>query len=74
MRKQDKVFGRSTRYVVMPVEAVRAFNIRNNEEVAEAQKSVDDDMLQALEEMVNAARSEKLLDRDAVLALGAAAW
>ena len=74
MRKQDKVFGRSTRYVVMPVEAVRAFNIRNNEEVAEAQNSVDDDMLQALEEMVNAARSEKLLDRDAVLALGAAAW
>lgn len=74
MKQQKKVFGRSVRYVVMPVEAVRAFNIRSNEEVAEAQNVVDDDMISALEEMINAARSEKLLDRDAVLALGAAAW
>lgn len=74
MKRREKVFGRSTRYVVMPVEAVRAFNIRSNDEVAEAQGTVDDEMIQALEEMVNAARSERILDRDAVLALGAAAW
>ena len=71
---RDKVFGRATRFVVMPVEAVRANNIRTDDEVVEAQKLVDDDMIRALEEMVHAAKAGKLKDADAVLALGAAAW
>lgn len=74
MQRNQQAFGRSVRYVVMPVEAVRALNIRSDEEVAEAQKLVDEDMLSALEEMVNAARSERLLDRDSVLSLGAVSW
>ncbi|MDT8757206.1 hypothetical protein MZO42_00710 [Sphingomonas psychrotolerans] len=73
-RGTEKVFGRAARFAVVPIETVRAFNVRTDQEVAEAQKTVDEDMLNALEEMVNAARSERLLDRDSVLSLGAVAW
>jgi hypothetical protein len=74
MNRNAQAFGRSVRYVVLPVEAVRTLNVRTDEEVAEAQKQIDDDMISALEEMVNAARSERLQSREAVLALGAVAW
>jgi predicted Fe-Mo cluster-binding NifX family protein len=71
--ERTKRFGRAARFAVVRIEAVRALNIRSNEEVIEAQKQVDDDMLSALEEMVNAARAGKLEGRSA-LALAAIAW
>ncbi|HXQ73261.1 MAG TPA: hypothetical protein VN844_22365 [Pyrinomonadaceae bacterium] len=48
-------------------------NIRTEQEVIEAQKAVDEDMLSALEEMVNAARAGKLEGR-AALAVAAIRW
>jgi len=72
MEKQPR-FDRDTQYVVLPVETVRAFNVRSHEEVVEAQKQVDEDMLNALEEMVNAARAGRL-EGDAALSMGAVAW
>ena len=66
-------FERATQYVVLPVEAVRMFNIRTAQEVAEAQKGVDENMLKALEEMVNAARGGRLEGR-AALAMQALLW
>lgn len=66
-------FGRATRFVVLPVEAVRMLNVRTDEQVVEAQKQVDDDMLAALEEMVNFARAGRL-EGTAALALQAIAW
>ena len=68
-----KPFGRKIKYVVTPVEAVRALNIRTDEEVIESQKLVDEDMLRSLEEMINAARAGRLEGRLA-LALAAAKW
>lgn len=69
----ERAFGRDTQYVVVPVETMRTFNIRSNDEVAEAQKQVDDDMLNALEEMVNSARAGRL-EGDAALSMSAVAW
>lgn len=66
-------FGRKARFAVVPIETVRALNIRTDAEVIEAQKQVGDDMLSALEEMVNAARAGRIEGKDA-LALGAIAW
>ncbi len=72
--KRDKRFlGRSARYAVISIEAVRALNVRTNQEVIEAQKGVDEDMLSALEEMVNAARAGRLEGKSA-LALAAIKW
>lgn len=74
MQRNKEAFGRKIRYVVTPVETVRALNVRSDDEVIEAQRQFEvDDMIAALEEMVNAARAGKL-DSKAVLALGAAAW
>ncbi len=66
-------FGRAARFAVLPIEAVRINHIRTNEEVMEAQKGVDDDMIRALEEMVNAARAGRL-EGKAALALAAVKW
>jgi hypothetical protein len=70
---KDKPFGRSLRYAVVPIDAVRMLNVRTDEEVIEAQKGVNDDMLRALEEMINAARAGRLEGR-AVLGLAAGKW
>jgi hypothetical protein len=70
---KERPFGRATRFVVLPVEAVRTLNVRSDEEVVQAQKLVDEDMLKALEEMVNAAKAGKLEGRQA-LSIAAAAW
>ncbi len=72
-RRRERPFGRATRYVVVPVEAVRMLNVRTNDEVIEAQKAIDDDMLQALEEMVNTARAGRL-EGDSALSLAAIKW
>lgn len=74
MQRNKEAFGRKVRYVVTPVETVRALNVRTDDEVIEAQKQFDmDDMISALEEMVNVAKAGKL-DGKAVLAMGALAW
>lgn len=72
-KRPEKTFGRAARYAVIPIEAVRALNIRTDEQVIEAQKGVDEDMLRALEEMVNSARAGRLEGR-AALDLGAVKW
>lgn len=64
---------RGVRFVVLPVEAVRMLNVRSDEEVVAAQSQVNDDMLNALEEMVNAARGGNLAG-EAALRLAAIAW
>lgn len=71
--ERARIHGRAARYVVLPVESVRALNIRSDEEVIEAQRGITEDMLGALEEMVNAARAGKMEGRD-VLAMQALSW
>lgn len=66
-------FGRAARFAVVPIEAVRMFNIRTDDEVIEAQKGIDEEMLRALEEMVNFARAGRLEGR-AALAMAAIKW
>lgn len=66
-------FGRAARFAVLPIEAVRINNIRTNAEVIEAQKAVNDDVIRALEEMVNAARAGRL-EGKAALSLAAVWW
>ncbi len=73
MSEKEKKSRRATKYVVLPVESVRMLNVRSDEEVIDAQRNVDDKMLAALEEMINAARAGKL-ESVAALAQGAAAW
>lgn len=64
---------RQTRYAVVPVEQMRAINPLTDQEVSEAQADITDDMIEALESMVNAAKAGRLTGQEA-LALGAAAW
>jgi DNA-directed RNA polymerase subunit K/omega len=71
--QKELLFGRAAKYAVIPIAAVRALNIRSEQEVVEAQKQVNSDMLKALEEMVNAARAGRLEGRLA-LSLAAIAW
>lgn len=73
VKRGEEVFGRSARYAVVPIETVRAFNIRSDDEVVEAQRGIDDDMLEALEEMVNAARAGQL-EGKAALSMAALKW
>lgn len=73
MAKYSSAFGRSTQFVVLPVESVRTLNVRSDDEVIEAQKLVDDRMLAALEDMVNAARAGRL-EGNAALSISAVAW
>jgi len=68
-----KKISRRTRYAVIPVQQLRAINALDDEEVAAAARSVNPDMISALEEMVNAAKAGRL-EGESVLALGAAAW
>lgn len=69
----EKMFGRSVRWVVQPVEAVRVGNIRTDDQVIEAQRDINTDMLRALEEMVNAAKAGRL-EGAAALNLAALKW
>lgn len=69
----EKAFGRSTKYVVLPVETVRAFNIRSEKEVMSAQSRVNKDMLSALEGMIKAARAGQL-EGSTALMQEAVAW
>ncbi len=68
-----KVSQRSVKYAVVPVATVRTFNIRSDEEVVDAQSQVDDEMLRALEDMINTARAGKL-SSVAALSQAAVAW
>lgn len=71
-QKQEGI-ERRARFAVVQVEQLRAVNPLTDDEVVEAQGQVTDDMVQALEEMVNAAKAGQLAGREA-LALGAVAW
>jgi hypothetical protein len=73
-RRHEKIFGRAARFAVVPIETVRALNIRTDDQVVEAQKRVDEDMIRALEEMVNAAKAGRLLEGKNALAVAAIAW
>lgn len=80
MAKEDTVLSRKeaeirrrTRFAVVPVEQLRAVNPLTDEEVVHAQSEVTEDMVQALEEMVNAAKAGQLAGRES-LALSAVAW
>lgn len=64
---------RAVKYAVVPVATLRAFNVRSDEEVIDAQCQVDDEMLKALEEMINTARAGKL-ESFAALSTAAVAW
>jgi len=64
---------RTIRYAVIEAERLRQINPLTDHEVIAAQKNVTEDMIKALEQMVNAARAGKL-QGEAVLALRAAAW
>lgn len=66
-------YNREVKYVVLPVDAVRAQNIRTDDEVVAAQAMVTDDMLRALEDMINTARAGTLETR-AALSQAAVAW
>jgi len=68
-----KSINRKTRYAVIPVKQLRTINALEDEEVIAAGAYVNKDMIEALEEMVNAAKAGKLKG-ESVLALGAAAW
>lgn len=70
---ESQEFGRATRFVVLPVDAVRTLNVRSEEQVMEAQKGVTPEMIGALEEMVNAARAGNLEGR-AALSMAAIKW
>ncbi len=70
--QKPRLFGRAAQYVVTTVDAVRMFDIRTDDQVIEAQKGVDEDMLKALEEMVNAARAGRLEAN--ALSLAAIKW
>lgn len=64
---------RTIQYAVIEAERLRQINPLNDHEIIAAQKNVTDDMIRALEQMVNAARAGTL-QGEAVLALRAAAW
>lgn len=64
---------REIKYAVIDAEKLRAINPMTDHEIIAAQKNVTHDMIQALEQMVNAAKAGKL-QGESVLALRAAAW
>jgi hypothetical protein len=64
---------RTIQYAVIEAERLRAINPLTDHEIISAQKNVTQDMIQALEQMVNAAKANRL-QGEAVLALRAAAW
>jgi hypothetical protein len=64
---------RTIKYAVIDAEKLRAINPLTDHEIIAAQKNVTADMIQALEQMVNAAKAGRI-HGEAVLALRAAAW
>lgn len=69
----SKASKRAVKYVVLPVESVRMLNIRNDDDVVDAQNKVDDEMIAALEEMINSAKAGKITSV-AALSQAAVAW
>lgn len=67
--------GRSfaARFCVVPERSLRMLNERTPEQIIEAQRELDDGLLNALESMVKAARAQQLEGR-AALAMEAVAW
>ncbi len=63
---------RSTKYAVIPVKSLRAINPLSDDQVVAAQANVTPDMIRALEDMVNAAKSGSIGDR--ALSMRAVAW
>jgi len=66
-------FGRAARFAVVPIETVRLNNVRTDQEFQEAQKGISDEMISALENMVNAAKAGNI-EGQAAFAMGAVAW
>jgi hypothetical protein len=64
---------RTIQYAVIEAEKLRAINPLSDHEIIAAQKNVTAEMIQALEQMVHAAKAG-VLTSDSVLALRAAAW
>lgn len=64
---------RTIRYSIIEADRLRQINPLTDHEIIAAQKNVTTDMIQALEQMVNAAKAGTL-HGEAVLALRAAAW
>ena len=64
---------RTIRYAVIDADKLRAINPMSDHEIIAAQKNVTHDMIEALEQMVHAAKAGKL-QGESVLALRAAAW
>lgn len=65
--------GRGARFAVVPIEAVRMLNVRSDDEVVAAQKQINDEMITALESMIQTAKAGRIEAR-AALAMGAVAW
>jgi hypothetical protein len=61
------------RYAVIEVEKLRAISTHSQEEVLHAQKKVDREMIDALEQMISMAKEEALLGT-AALKSRAVAW
>ena len=61
------------RFCVVPEGTLAAFNRRNDDEIIEAQKQVDENMIGALETLVKAARAGRI-EGKAALALECVAW
>lgn len=64
---------RKAKFAVISTDQLRAINPLGDDEVVAAQSEVSKEMIAALEEMVNAAKSGRLAG-DEVLAMGAIAW
>jgi hypothetical protein len=64
---------RKAKFAVINTKQLRAINPLDDREVVEAQSDVSKEMIAALEEMVNAAKSGRLAG-DEVLAMSAVAW
>ncbi|MHC2275457.1 plasmid maintenance system antidote protein VapI [Bradyrhizobium diazoefficiens] len=65
---------RNTEFVILPVAAVRGIHTRTDDDVIQAQRKITPEMIRALEELVNAAKSNALQDDKAVLAMAAGVW
>jgi hypothetical protein len=64
---------RKIKYSMIDAEKLRAINPMTDHEIIAAQKNVTADMIEALEQMINLAKSGRL-QSESVLALRAAAW
>jgi hypothetical protein len=64
---------RGARFCIVPERSMAVFNNRSEDEIAEAQRFVDPQLISALESMVKAARGGRIEGR-AALSLEAVAW